>query len=75
VHISSTRTGDIPPELSYDINIYFNCDQPGRNSFKSARHRAKKAQELTEGKFAICDGLCPITQDKIGYMLNVLRTN
>jgi hypothetical protein len=22
-----------------------------------------------------CDGLCPITQDKIGRVLNMLRTN
>jgi hypothetical protein len=24
---------------------------------------------------SLCDGLCPITQDKIGRVLNVLRTN
>jgi hypothetical protein len=29
------------------------CDESGRNSFRQARHRDKKAQELIEGQFAI----------------------
>jgi hypothetical protein len=36
-------------------------------------NRSDQARQTDRG--TDCDGLCPITQDKIGRVLNVLRTN